>query len=205
MTSPHPPPSPSRQRRGAHRTGHGIAGAVLPSLLAVLAVASLITSLAVWRGEDPGQPSAAASTTSPKSTREALSQAPTSSASPSTTPKASHTKAAASSASTSAEETSDAATRPADFAVEVVVLNQTSRAGLAGEVATRLRGEGWTVPAVGNFRGVVPATTVYYPPGQEAAAQTAAEGLPTAPRIRPRFGNLSTTRLTVVVTDTYPG
>jgi hypothetical protein len=61
------------------------------------------------------------------------------------------------------------------------------------------------VPAVGNFRGVVPATTVYYPPGQEAAAQTAAEGLPTAPRIRPRFGNLSTTRLTVVVTDTYPG
>jgi len=92
--------------------------------------------------------------------------------------------------------------RAADFAVEVVVLNQTSRAGLAGEVATRLRGEGWTVPAVGNFRGVVPATTVYYPPGQEAAAQTAAEGLPTAPRIRPRFGNLSTTRLTVVVTDT---
>jgi hypothetical protein len=178
---------------------------VVPSLLAVLAVASLITSLAVWRGEDPGQPSAAASTTSPKSTREALSQAPTSSASPSTTPKASPTKATASGASTSAEETSDAATRPADFAVEVVVLNQTSRAGLAGKVATRLRGEGWTVPAVGNFRGVVPATTVYYPPGQEAAAQTAAEGLPTAPRIRPRFGNLSTTRLTVVVTDTYPG
>jgi len=205
MTSSHPPPSPSRPRHGAHRTGRGIAGAVVPSLLAVLAVASLITSLAVWRGEDPGQPSAAASTTSPKSTREALSQAPTSSASPSTTPNASHTKAAASSASTSAEKTSDAATRPADFAVEVVVLNQTSRAGLAGEVATRLRSEGWTVPAVGNFRGVVPATTVYYPPGQEAAAQTAAEGLPTAPRIRPRFGNLSTTRLTVVVTDTYPG
>ena len=65
--------------------------------------------------------------------------------------------------------------------------------------------KGWTVPAVGNFRGVVPATTVYYPPGQEAAAQAAAESLPTTPRIRPRFGNLSTTRLTVVVTDTYPG
>jgi cytoskeletal protein RodZ len=205
MTSSHPPVSHSRRRHGAHRTGHGIAGALLPSLLAVLAVASLITSLAVWRGEDPGQPSAAASTTSSKPTREALSQAPSSTASASTTPTGSHTKAAAG-ASTSAEETSsDSGTRPADFAVEVVVLNQTSRAGLAGQVATRLRGEGWTVPAVGNFRGVVPATTVYYPPGQEAAAQAAAESLPTTPRTRPRFGNLSTTRLTVVVTDTYPG
>jgi hypothetical protein len=205
MTSSHPPVSHPRRRHGAHRTGHGIAGAVLPSLLAVLAVASLITSLAVWRGEDPGQPSAAASTSSPTSTREALSQAPPSStASPSTTPQASNTKAAGG-ATTSAEETSDAATRPSDFAVEVVVLNQTSRAGLAGEVATRLRGQGWTVPAVGNFRGVVPATTVYYPLGQEAAAQAAAESLPTTPRTRPRFGNLSTTRLTVVVTATYPG
>ena len=68
-----------------------------------------------------------------------------------------------------------------------------------------LRGKGWAVPAVGNFHGTVPATTVYYPPGAEAAAQAAAEDLPTAPRIRPRFGNLSTSRLTVVVADGYPG
>jgi hypothetical protein len=86
-----------------------------------------------------------------------------------------------------------------------VVLNQTSRAGLASEVADILRADGWTVPAVGNFHGTVPATTVYYPPGEELAAQTAAEGLQATPRIRPRFGNLSTSRLTVVVTDSYPG
>jgi hypothetical protein len=201
MSSSSPPTahSPhSRVRRGAHRTGYGIAGAVLPSLLAVLAVASLITALAVWRGEDPGPPGAAASTSTPSSSREALSQAPSTAAPASTPPEASAT-------TDDGDSGSDAATRPADFAVEVVVLNQTRRAGLAGEVATRLRGKGWTVPVVGNFRGVVPATTVYYPPGQEAAAQAAAEGLPTAPRIRPRFGNLSTARLTVVVTDTYPG
>ena len=207
MTSSHQLPSPphqSRARHGAHRTSRSITGAVLPSLLAVLAVASLITSLAVWRGEDPGQPSAAASTTSPKATREALSQAPSSTAGPTSSPKASTTTSASAGASTSVEATADAATRPADFAVEVVVLNQTARAGLAGQVATRLRGQGWTVPAVGNFRGTVPATTVYYPPGQEDAAQAAAESLPTTPRTRPRFGNLSTTRLTVVVTDSYP-
>jgi hypothetical protein len=33
----------------------------------------------------------------------------------------------------------------------------------------------------------------------------AADDLPVAPRIMPRFSNLSTTRLTVVVTDSYPG
>jgi hypothetical protein len=173
---------------------------VLPSLLAVLAVASLITALAVWRGEDPQQPGAAASTSSARSSREALSQAPASS-----TPATRSTKESPAAGTSTPEQSAADATRPADFAVEVVVLNQTARAGLAGTVATRLRDKGWTVPAVGNFRGVVPATTVYYPPGQEAAAQAAAESLPTTPRTRPRFGNLSTSRLTVVVTDTYPG
>lgn len=190
MSSP-----PPRSRRGAHRTGRSVAAAVIPSVLAVVAVTALVTSLAVWRGEEPVQPGAAASTTTPgTATREALSTAPSST--PSTAP-----------ATTPAESTAEATTeRPAALRdVEVVVLNQTSRAGLAGEVADRLRGKGWTVPAVGNFRGVVPATTVYYPAGDEAAAQAAAESLPTTPRIRPRFGNLSTTRLTVVVTDSYPG
>ncbi len=187
MSSP-----PPRSRRGAHRTGRSVASALIPSVLAVVAVTALVTSLAVWRGEDPGQPRAAASTSTPgTATREALSTAPSSTPSTSTAPPS------------SAEETTE---RPAALRdVEVVVLNQTTRGGLAGSVADVLRGKGWTVPAVGNFRGVVPATTVYYPEGEEAAAQAAAETLPTDPRIRPRFGNLSTTRLTVVVTDSYPG
>jgi hypothetical protein len=171
----------------------------MPSLLAVLAVTALVTSLAVWRGEETVQPGAAASTSSPKAaSREALSQAPaTSSPATSTAP--------STTAPPPSTETVDK-TEPADPRdVQVVVLNQTSRSGLAGSVADRLRGKGWTVPAVGNFRGTVPATTVYYPAGQDAAAQAAAESLPTTPRIRPRFGNLSTTRLTVVVTDSYPG
>ena len=58
------------------------------------------------------------------------------------------------------------------------MLNQTSRAGLAGVVADRLRAKGWNVSVVGNFHGVVPATTVYYPPGQEDAARVAADDLP---------------------------
>lgn len=169
----------------------------MPSVLAVVAVAALITSLAVWRGQDPVQPQAAAATTSSTpASREALSQAPE------------PTTATPSGSATAPATTAPATTVPAGSTerdLQVVVLNQTSRAGLASEVADILRAAGWTVPAVGNFHGTVPATTVYYPPGDELAAQTAAEALQATPRIRPRFGNLSTSRLTVVVTDSYPG
>ena len=191
-------PTPAR-RQGAHRTGRGLVPAVMPSVLAVVAVAALITSLAVWRGQDPVQPQAAAATTSSTpASREALSQAPDTA-----TPKASPSTPATVPVSTAPVTTVPARSTPRD--VQVVVLNQTSRAGLASDVADALRGRGWTVAAVGNFHGTVPATTVYYPPGDELAAQTAAEDLQATPRIRPRFGNLSTSRLTVVVTDSYPG
>jgi hypothetical protein len=189
-------PTPAR-RQGAHRSGRGLVSAVMPSLLAVVAVAALITSLAVWRGQDPVQPqAAAATTTSTPASREALSQAPNPA-------KTSHSGLATVPVTTAPVTTAPARSTLRD--VQVVVLNQTSRAGLASRVADTLRADGWTVAAVGNFHGIVPATTVYYPPGEELAAQTAAEDLQATPRIRPRFGNLSTSRLTVVVTDSYPG
>jgi hypothetical protein len=183
-------------RHGAHRTGRNVAAALMPSLLAVAAVTSLVTALAVWQGEDAGQPGAAASTSSPS--------ASATSAPPSTTPTPSPTPSADASTE-SATEASTAGTTEAASDLEVVVLNQSVRGGLAGSVADTLREAGWAVPAVGNFRGVVPATTVYYPDGAEGDAQAVAADLPTEPRVRPRFGNLSTSRLTVVVTSTYPG
>jgi hypothetical protein len=84
-----------------------------------------------------------------------------------------------------------------------VVLNQTGRGGLAGRVADALRGDGWTVATTGNFRGAVPATTVYYPAGEEEAAALLAADLPGPDRTRPRFGNLSRSRLTVVLADDF--
>ena len=191
-------------RRGAHRTRHDVAAAFVPSLLAVLAVVALVTSLYVWRGEDDRtqdtnqtlalkDPSAGPSAMSTTSTRPTP---PTATASGTPRPSSTKTK-------TPQPATSDTAKVPVGD-LEVVVLNQTRRSGLAGTVADRLRRRGWTVPLTGNFRGSVPATTVYYPPGAEDEAQAAASDLPTAPRIRPRYGGLSTTRLTVVVTDSYP-
>jgi cytoskeletal protein RodZ len=197
-----------RTRQGAHRASRSVAGAILPSLLAVVAVTALVTALYVWRGQEAqleapaaapagAEPSVAAAPSSPTTGASAQSSPQPGTASPSAT------RAATPTTSTSAAPP-PATSAPAAADTPVVVLNQTARAGLASRVAERLRGQGWTVAGTGNFRGSVPATTVYYPPGAEAAAQALAQTLPTGPRVRPRFGNLSTTRLTVVVTDDYP-
>jgi hypothetical protein len=85
-----------------------------------------------------------------------------------------------------------------------VVLNQSGRAGLAGRVADRLRKAGWTVQRTGDFSGSVSTTTVYYPAGLADAAKDAADDLPGDPRVKKRFSNLSTTRITVILTDDYP-
>ena len=199
-----------RLRRGAHRTSRAASATLLPSLLAILAVTSLITALYVWRGEEARPPSAAASgssqtphssTTSPATTAADTATATTKPATskPATTQPATTTTSAPTGHKT--KRTPGAQLRAS---IEIVVLNQTGQAGLAATAATRLRAKGWTVDTVGNFHGVVPATTVYYPVGQEAAATAAAKSLPTPPRVLPRFGNLSLTRLTVVVTSNYP-
>jgi cytoskeletal protein RodZ len=187
-------------RRGAHRSSRDIAGALVPSLLAVLAVSAMITALYVWRGESPDTATPASATTQLSST----APAPSTAAPSATTSKAPVKPAPAT--TTSRPPSAETTTAPADRVgdLEVVVLNATSRKGLAGTVAQRLRAKGWTVAVIGNFRGNVPATTVYYPPGAQADAEAAAAGLPTEPRVRPRFGNLSTSRLTVVITDNYP-
>jgi hypothetical protein len=185
-------------RRGAHRSSRDLAGALVPSLLAVLAVTALITALVVWRGEDPDTILRAnAATDGPPAAPISSASGSPASRPPASSPPPSSTKPAAA---------TTAPAKPVDVVgdLEVVVLNQTSRGGLAATVAEQLRSKGWTVAHTGNFRGQVPATTVYYPPGGKAAARAAARGLPTQPRVLPRFGNLSTTRLTVVVTDSYP-
>jgi cytoskeletal protein RodZ len=191
-------------RRGAHRTKRAPSAALLPSLLAILAVTSLITALYVWRGEDSKQPPAAASSGSSGSSSHSPTSTPSTSptSTPTKTVKATEPVSKTSSPSTTKPKATTAEQLRASVAL--VVLNETTRSGLAATVATRLRSKGWTVAGVGNFRGEVPATTVYYPQGHEQAALAVAKSLPTPARTRPRFGNLSPTRLTVVVASNYP-
>ncbi len=82
--------------------------------------------------------------------------------------------------------------------IAVDVLNGTRTPGLARQSSGSVQRTGWTVGAVGNWRGAVAATTVYYPAGREAEAKQLAKDIgvqTTAPAV----AGMRTDRLTVVL------
>ncbi len=188
-----------RPRRGAHRTRPTGVAAVLPALLAVAVVVALIVALLWWRGEPVTE------STPPDDVR--VTTDATAGQTPSTTPSSSpaetpaETPAAEPTPTPGEPSPSPTPSVPQD--VEVVVLNATTVTGLAGQAANDLEDRGWRVYGVANFRGSVESTAVYFPPGLETEAQQLADSLPGPTRVLPRFGNLSTTRLTVVVSGDY--
>jgi hypothetical protein len=195
-------------RTQAERVARLFVASIVPSLLAVIAVASVITALYVWHQDTVTTHSIAADSTdsapatvgSPRVTPTPTASGPSPAASPSATPSPSKSSSAAANRTATPRTTS---AKPV-VRLSVVVLNQTSRTGLARSVSERLRARGWNVVQVGNFRGSIPATTVYYPGGARSSALALARELPVQARTRPIFGNLSNSRLTVVVADDYP-
>lgn len=197
----------SERTAGARRAARLVAGSIIPSLLAVVAVAALVTGLYVWHEEGAGSTEAvevrgSKTRSSIEPTMSASQQAAASTAAraPSPSPTATSSPSVTSSASSDAPEPSTALAERRSL----VVLNQTRRSRLATRVAARLTSAGWRVAQVGNFRGNVSATTVYYPRGERRQAIAVAKELPGATRTRPVFGNLSRTHLTIVIADDYP-
>jgi LytR cell envelope-related transcriptional attenuator len=90
--------------------------------------------------------------------------------------------------------------------VPVVVLNETTRTGLAARTSAMLAAKRWRTTGVGNFIGTVHDTTVYFPAGRAHDAHRLAKALPGRPnRTRPTFAGIPQARLVVVLTATYPG
>lgn len=85
------------------------------------------------------------------------------------------------------------------------MLNNSTIHGLAASAAARLRAGGWPVRLVGNFTGRLPYTTVFYDPGQQAAARQLARDFPAVRAVLPRFAGLPGTGLTVVLTRDVAG
>ena len=83
--------------------------------------------------------------------------------------------------------------------VGVVVFNNTSIAGLAGETLARVQEIGWNGLAADDWYGTIPATTVYFPPGMRDAAQKLALDLGIQ-RLVPADAAMSDTNLTVILT-----
>jgi hypothetical protein len=82
------------------------------------------------------------------------------------------------------------------------VLNQSAPGGSAKQIAKALRVAGWRIGRVDDFTGNVSTTTIYYPPGLRDSARVLAGSLPTLnPRLRPSFNTLSSTNLTVLLTN----
>lgn len=80
----------------------------------------------------------------------------------------------------------------------VGVYNNTGTAGLARSAAAKAQSAGWTVSGVGNWRGVISETTVYYPTGFEQQAQTLARDLGVG-RVRPLVSPMRSDRLSLIL------
>jgi hypothetical protein len=202
-------------RGGRHRSGRRTVAAALPSVLAVVAVVGLVLVVLAWRGRggDAVGAEAAGRLTPPAfATNEAANPTPTThpvSAPPATSPP----PAPVTPTPTPVTEPEPGAATPAatvappvqhSVRAAVAVLNEPRRSGLAARVAARLAAGGWTVQRVANFRGTVPATTVYYGPGLDNAALELAADVG-AMRVRPAFAGLDQHRLTVVLTADFGG
>ena len=174
-----------------------VARLVLVQLLAVVAIASAITALAVLVGPDdstvtagPGRQPPGATVSTQSSAAETPAPTAAGSSSPVTT-------APSPPASTAPSPTSPTATGSETPAVDV--LNQDAADGAASELADQLRAVGWRIGRVDDFSGTVRTTTVYYPSGMRREARALARDLPGSQRLLERFSTLSPSRLSVVL------
>ena len=175
----------SRPRSGPSGPPAVVVRAIAGAAMSVCAVALGIVGLA-WTAAAPERVAAVAE------------QAASSLASPSPT---SAPSAAAPRAAASPVLPTPTVAPPARRAV--TVLNNSRVHGLAARSAEDFAAAGWPVAAVGNFRGRIPVTTVYYDPGLEPAAREFAGAFEGVARVRPRFDSLPARGVVVVLTREF--
>lgn len=169
---------------------------LLGGLLALAGIALLAAGLLALNGDDEAPPGAAPAPTS------TASQVPSETGSPSVSPSPSPTTSAAATvptASTAPPSPSPVARAP------LTVLNNSTIAGLADRAAAAAERRGWRVAQVGNFAGRLPATTVYYTPGnvaEERAARQLAAEFPQIGQVLARYSGLPPTPAGIVLVVT---
>jgi len=205
VTSPGSSEPAAPARPTSHRKRHPVAEALrrtAPPLVAVSAVAVVILLLLVLNSRPtpagPAPGAVAEPTSVPTSAALTSPPIPTSPApsSPSSSP--------ASTAAAPPVSQPPATQPPAVPRLPVTVLNNSRRQGLAAHVATQVRAAGWPVRRTGNFTGRIAETTLYYAPGQRAAARDLAAAMSQIRRVLPRFAGLPGSGLTLVVTRDWP-
>jgi hypothetical protein len=87
----------------------------------------------------------------------------------------------------------------------LTVLNNSKVNKLAAHAAEDFARGGWTILGTGNLGGRLSQTTVYYGPGQEAAAAELRQQFPAILAAAPRYAGLpGGAGMTVVLTRDYP-
>jgi hypothetical protein len=207
-------PGDSRRATGAHRAPASRSTRTLTYVLLGVGGALVLLALGLgvkgWLGSSGGSTGAGPTnsqvhvpslTGSPTPTRPSQSFSPSPSATPKPTP--THTATPSPKPTPKPSPTRSSVPPPAPPPVvraPVVVLNETGITGLAARTAAQLRALGWTVTGIGNWRGSIPTTTVYYPAGRYAAARRLAYDLHVS-RLRPVVPGMLGDRLTVVLAD----
>lgn len=87
--------------------------------------------------------------------------------------------------------------------VYVEVFNSSGIKGLAASTAQKATTVGWAVVGEDNWYGVVPTTTVYFPPRLRAAGKQLALDLGIK-RTAPAVGEMKRDRLTIILTTDAP-
>jgi len=193
-----------RSGGGAHRVRRSPMRYVLPAILGALVLVLIGIGMAGWLGSKPSDQGTTGSSqvhvSSPASTPPTASASSPSATATSASPSPSTSPSPSASASPKPRPTATAPVPPPVVHAPTVVLNETTETGLAARVAQHLRSLGWTVTGVGNWRGNISSSTVYYPVGMRAAAQRLAYDLGVS-RLRPVVPGMLGDRLTVVLTS----
>jgi hypothetical protein len=87
--------------------------------------------------------------------------------------------------------------------VYVEVYNNSGIKGLAASTAAKATGVGWAVVGEDNWQGLIPTSTVYFPPRLKAAGKQLALDLGIR-RTAPAVGVMKRDRLTVILTADAP-
>jgi hypothetical protein len=87
---------------------------------------------------------------------------------------------------------------PAAFRGQIVVLTQGTAPSSADAFIGTVEAGGWDVTGTAKFTGVVPSTTVYFPPGQEEAARELARQF-RIDRVKPSFKGITKSKIAVIV------
>ncbi|HEY7858802.1 MAG TPA: LytR C-terminal domain-containing protein [Candidatus Nanopelagicales bacterium] len=92
-----------------------------------------------------------------------------------------------------------------DRSIPVVVLNATTRTGLAAREARSLRSLGWTVVSVGNWRGGGVNRTTVFAIGYAVAARTLRADVGASAPVRAPLPSMARNRLVLVIGPDYKG